>query len=591
MFPVRRRPRAPRPRAGRRTPELLNVRPPHSTPPDAPLSRRAIVLLLVVVTIAWFAGIDRRALIGPDEGRYAEIAREMVATGDWLTPRLNGLKYFEKPPLQYWMTALAYEALGVREGAARLWPVIASFAGVLFLGYVGFRLGGLVLAVYAAAALAGCIGYVANGHLLTLDGALGAFLAIAFGAFVLAQRDGVTARERRNFMWLAWTAMAGATLSKGLIGVVIPGASLVLYTLATRDVAVWRRLHVASGAAIYLVLTAPWFIAVSLANSEFAHFFFIHEHVERFLTTTHGRAEPWWYFIPIFLVGMLPWLAVLTPGLRRAWRWSPAPGAFAWPRFALLWAAFVFVFFSASGSKLPSYVLPMFAPLALVAAWLLVDIDPRALLRQSWPLAAVLAVLLVAVFVGYATIARRVVKDDMALAAALAFGPWVKTALLVLAAGSAIALVALARGWPRARTVTVVALSLGSLGTVQITLAGYDEFRTTRSSRDMLRLAVAANGPFDPALPFYHVHMYDQTTPFYLKRTTTFVAYRGEFALGQDVEPGKAYATEGDWLPVWHALAQGYAMMDVPTFERMSREGVPMKVLARDSRRVIVSRR
>jgi len=572
-------------------PNLLNVRPPPSTPPDAPLSRRAIALLLVVVALSWFADIDRRALIHPDEGRYAEIAREMVATGDWLTPRLNGLKYFEKPPLQYWMTALAFEALGVREGAARLWAVASSLAGVLFIAYVGWRLGGALLGLYAAAALAGCIGYVANAHLATLDGALGAFLAIAFGAFVLAQRDGATARERRRFMWLAWAAMAGATLSKGLIGFVIPGASLVLYTIATRDVAVWRRLHVLSGVALYLVLTAPWFIAVSLANGEFARFFFIHEHFERYLTTTHGRAQPWWYFVPIFLIGMLPWLAVLAAGLGRAWRAPPAPAGFAWPRFALVWAAFVFVFFSASGSKLPSYILPMFAPLALVAAWLLVDIDPRALLRQSWPLAAVLAIVLVAVLAGYAPIARRMIDDDLTLAAALAFGPWVKAALLVLAGGSAVALAALARGWRRARTIAVIALSLASLATVQIALAGYDEFRTTRSSRDMLRLAVAANGPFDPAAPFYHVHMYDQTTPFYLKRTTTLVAYRDEFALGQDAEPGKAYATEAAWLPAWDGLAQGYAMMDSATFERLSRVRVPMKVLAQDARRVIVSRR
>src|SRR6185436_18971456 len=104
------------------------------------------------------------------------------------------------------------------------------------------------------------------------------------------------------WMWLAWAAMAGATLSKGLIGIVIPGGSLVLYTVVTRDLAVWRRLHLVTGSLIYLLLAAPWFIAVSRANPEFFDFFFIHEHFARYLTAAHKRTEPWWYFIPLLLL-------------------------------------------------------------------------------------------------------------------------------------------------------------------------------------------------------------------------------------------------------------------------------------------------
>ncbi len=123
-------------------------------PDDAPLSRRALAALIVAFALVWFAGIDQRTLMHPDEGRYAEIAREMAASGDWLTPRLNGLKYFEKPPLQYWVTAAAFDAFGVHEWTARLWPVLSTFLATLFLGYVGLRLGGPALGLYAAAALA-----------------------------------------------------------------------------------------------------------------------------------------------------------------------------------------------------------------------------------------------------------------------------------------------------------------------------------------------------------------------------------------------------------------------------------------------------
>jgi len=561
-------------------------------PPDAPLSRRALAALLVAFAVIWFAGIDQRTLMHPDEGRYAEIAREMAASGDWLTPRLNGLKYFEKPPLQYWMTAAAFAAFGVHEWTARLWPVLSTFLATLFLGYAGLRLGGPALGLYAAAALAASVGYVVNAHMLTLDGALGAFLTVAFGAFALAQRATASPRERRNWMWVAWAAMAGATLSKGLIGVVIPGASLVLYSLVTRDFAVWRRLHLATGLALYLVLTAPWFVAVSRANDEFFRFFFVHEHFQRYLTTTHRRDEPWWYFLPLVVAGTIPWVLLLAWGLRRTWRdGHPGANGFSWQRFALVWAGFVLAFFSASGSKLPSYILPMFPVLALVAGALLCTIAPRTLARLTWSMAITAGAILAVVVAAREPLVQHFIASEAARVPARGFALWLAAALATALAGSAIALFALRSPAARGRTIAVLAVALSTLAGVQIALVGYDEFRTTRSGRDILRAAVAANGPFAPDLPFYHVRMHDQTVPYYLGRTTTLVEYRDEFALGQDAEPAKAFATEQAWIPVWDGLAQGYALMAPDDYARLSAEGLPMRVLARDARRVVVSRR
>src|SRR5438876_9200081 len=136
----------------------------------APLTRRAMLALLLVFTLVWFSNLEYRRLVHPDEGRYAEIPREMAETGDWVTPRLNGVKYFEKPALQYWLTAAAYEAFGVHPWTARLWPALSGFLGVLFIGYVGWRLGGPALGLYAAVGLVGCVGNVLKTHAHALDG-------------------------------------------------------------------------------------------------------------------------------------------------------------------------------------------------------------------------------------------------------------------------------------------------------------------------------------------------------------------------------------------------------------------------------------
>jgi 4-amino-4-deoxy-L-arabinose transferase-like glycosyltransferase len=560
--------------------------------PGVPLTRGALAVLIAVFAITWFAGSDYRTLLHPDEGRYAEIPREMIVTGDWMTPRLNGLKYFEKPPLQYWLTAIGYKLFGVHNWTARLWPALSALLAALFLGYAAARVGGRTLGLYTGAVLLGCVGYIVNAHLLTLDAGLSAFLSLAFGAFLIAQRNGASRREERNWMWLAYAGMAGATLSKGLIGIVIPGATLVVYTLLTRDIAVWRRLHLVSGTLIYLALTAPWFVLVSRANEGFFQFFFIHEHFQRYLTTTHRRDQSWWYFVPLFVLGSLPWLPLLTWGAWRMWRdGTPAANGFSWQRFAYVWTTFIFLFFSASGSKLPSYIVPMFPVLAMLTAWLLENTENRVLTRLTWPIASIVAVLLVVLLAAYEPIVRRVITEEVSLTPALEFGPWFKAALAVGTLGGLTAMIALRRETSARRTIAVLALSLAVLVATQIGLAGYDKFRAVRSSRDILAAAEAVNGPFLPDVPFYHVHMFDQTVPFLLQRTTTFVEYRDEFALGIDAEPAKAVHFEADWRKIWEGLPQGYAMMPADDYDRMVKEGVPLRRLAGDSRRVIVSRR
>ncbi|HVP88208.1 MAG TPA: glycosyltransferase family 39 protein [Casimicrobiaceae bacterium] len=554
----------------------------------APLTARSLAALLLVFALVWFCNLDFRRLVHPDEGRYAEIPREMVASGDWVTPRLDGVKYFEKPALQYWVTAATYEVFGVHEWAARLWPALAGFLGVIFIGYVGFRVGGPAVGLYSAAVLGGSVAYVLEAHILTLDAALTLWMTVGLGGLFLAQRDRATAGERRTWMWLAWAALALATLSKGLIGIVLPGGVLVLYSLIERDWALWRRLHLVSGMLVFLAIAAPWFVVVSLRNPEFFNFFFIHEHFTRFLTTEHRREGPWWYFIPIFMVGILPWLTVLAWTARRSWTEARATErGFSWQRFAIIWSVFIFLFFSASGSKLPSYILPIFPAMALVIGWQLTRIQAATLLRLIVPLVVAMGLLALVALAGFGALAERIADEKQPLAPLLAYGTWIRIAVVVALAGGILAWWWLARG---ERTRPVLTLALASLAWTQLMVTGFDALAESRSTEPIL-LRATTRGALATGVPFYSVRMYDQTLPYYLGRTVIPVAHADELAMGIALEPDKAIATVGEWKNRWEGADQAYAIMQPEQYEKLRRDGVPMVELARDPRRVIVARR
>ncbi|MEO8164928.1 MAG: glycosyltransferase family 39 protein, partial [Betaproteobacteria bacterium] len=330
------------------------------------ISKLTIALLLFALMAVWFAGLNYRKLANPDEGRYAEIPREMVQSGDWTTPRLNGIKYFEKPPLQYWTTALAFEAFGMREWTVRIWPALTGFLGILLAYFTGRRLFGSQVGLFAAVVQATTFYYVAFAQIATLDMGVTFFLSAWLSCFLLGMSCPRASREERLWVLGAWAAMALAVLSKGLIGVVLPGLALIAYSIAQRDWSAWRRARPITGISLFVLLVAPWFITVSLMNPEFAWFFFVHEHFGRFSSTAHHREGPFWYFVPVMLIGTMPWTWLVLEGVRDAWRRRPLAGVFSPERFLLTWSAVVFVFFSVSSSKLPAYVLPTVPALALL---------------------------------------------------------------------------------------------------------------------------------------------------------------------------------------------------------------------------------
>jgi 4-amino-4-deoxy-L-arabinose transferase-like glycosyltransferase len=536
-------------------------------------------LAWLALAIAWFATIQVRPLTDPDEGRYAEIPREMLASGDFVTPRLDDLKYFEKPPLQYWATAAVYSVAGVHEWSSRAWSATLAFACLPMVFVWTARRYGYRAGLVALTALAVSPYFAIVAHLNLLDQAFTFWLSAAVFAFTLAQTSARRSAAERRWMLIAWAAAAMAVLSKGIVVGVLAGGALILYTLSERDTLTWRRLHALAGVALLAVIAAPWFILVSVRNPSFPGFFFLHEHFARFLTTVHQRVGPWWYFGPLLLFGVLPWLVPLVRACRPAWRESAVPAAPGSPpfkplKFLLIYALATLVFFSASGSKLAPYILPMFPVLAALTGAGSRDGDLRAFARQA---ASVVGVLVLVLAVGLLIYSAR--QNAYVPHAAV---QWTGAAVVSALAAVLYTLAAAPASAPRAALVSAVSAILAW----QFLVCAYTVIPPARSARDL----VAATRPaIGAATALYSVGQFRQTVPPYLGRTLQLVAYEGELEFGLNEEPARRMGLD-EFVARWSAGGDAVAFFDPGIWDSLRRKGLPGRVVAADNYTVAVSR-
>jgi 4-amino-4-deoxy-L-arabinose transferase-like glycosyltransferase len=326
-----------------------------------------------------------RPLWEPDEGRYAEIPRAMLAFHDWLTPRLNQVLYFEKPPFQYWLSALAMKGFGLNAFAARLPLALASLVAMFAAWRLARRLGADQPVWAAFMAGTTLLGYIC-GQILTLDALFSALFLLS----LLAVLEAVAARfeGRSSMVWtlIAFGANALALLTKGLpapvlLGVIALASLPWTWRHAPLRSALLKTIFHPLGWLLFAAIAAPWFIWVDRVNPGHAQFFFIHEHFARFSTTVHARQGSdnavldKLYFLGVLLVGLLPWLSASILGLRRGVAFLNLRGPAGdraplhrWMVVLLLLAfAVPLAFFSVSHSKLPPYILPVVVPLVALA--------------------------------------------------------------------------------------------------------------------------------------------------------------------------------------------------------------------------------
>jgi 4-amino-4-deoxy-L-arabinose transferase-like glycosyltransferase len=538
------------------------------------MSQPGAGIVLALCAILWLALAIGRPLNNPDEGRYAEIPREMLATGDWTTPRLNGLVYLEKPPLQYWLTALSLRTFGIHEWSARLVTLLAAMADVWLVWLLGRRLKSARTGWLAACLLGSSALHFVLGQTLTLDMAFTALMTAMLATFCLAQLPD----HGRLWMPATWILLGLAVLTKGIVALVIAGAVLGLYVLWQRDWTALRSLRPVSGLLLLLAVTVPWFLAVGRANPDFWRFFFVNQHFERYLTDVADRVEPWWYFAAILAIGCLPWLPAMARSLLLGWRSGAAGGRFDARRLLWLWCVFVILFFSLSQSKLAPYVLPVLPALALLTA-----LDaPQGRIPGLWFGAGSLLVLCLALLV--ASLRPEWLSSDAYIAQVALRARWGIIAMLLLAVATVAGLVWSERQDRSMLAVAVVAAGwFGSLTLLFATLGHEEQMRSGRA----LAPALAA---MPASAPVFSVQTYDQTLPFYLGRTMTLVDYRGELAYGIDHAPQLAINTLADFEQRWRELPAAAAVMPAATYQQLVSRGLPMRVLGQDRRRVAVSR-
>ncbi len=521
-----------------------------------------LVILFVLIGFFFAFMLGNRPLSVPDEGRYVEIPREMVSTGDYITPRLNGVKYFETPVLFYWFECLSIKAFGLKEFTLRLWPVLFALAGSLALYGAGRRLYGRLAGLISAAVLSTSLLYYALSHAIILDMPVTALISFALLSFLVGTHE-PAGWKRRSYLWSFYAFAALAVLTKGLIGIVIPAMIIGAWILLLGEWRVLRSLYLPSGFLIFLLIAAPWHILAERANPEFFDFYFIHEHFLRYLTKIHGRYQPFWYFIPIVVLGMFPWTAFLVQAVSFS---SPS----SWRErhehrdalFLFLWAGLIFLFFSASDSKLVPYILPVFPPLALLigrylaAAWNSRDL---AGIRAGYGIFAVLALLLAGAsialpHVGPAIAVRNLGQYPIVFAAVLLAGS-VSTVLLGRSRGLRWALPAM--------TVTSV-----------LFLLAVNAAAPRADTRTIKPLAETLKARLQPGDDVACYETYYQDLPVYLERRVTIVNWIGELEFGTTVEDTRAWMIDRPtFWKRWEGPSTIYMLTKRSTYDALLAEG------------------
>ena len=536
------------------------------------LESGAIAALFALAALLFFFHLGSYGLWEPDEGRYAEIPREMLASGDFILPHLNYVAYVEKPPLLYWLTAVSLHLFGQNELGARMVPALSAMLGVLATYLFGLRAFDRPRAILAGAILATSPLYAGLAQVLTTDMLLAMLMSVAFFSFFLAWRDG------GRWRWAFYGAMGLGVLTKGPIGLVLPIVAATIFLWWQGDLrAGVKKLRPVSGLLLTVAIAAPWFAAVAIRMPDFVWFYFVGEHFRRFFQATYSHGEPIYFYIPVLLAGLFPWsLAGLLAGSRGSS--DPARS------FCLITASVALAFFSLASSKLIPYILPAVPPIALLIADAIISLSPADEMPSKAHADGVRRLSFVGLFasvVGAGTLAvvlfgRGIGGQYLTLGrpALIAIGT-------ILVAGGALTAALLSRRRLEAGLLSLILTSAAALFAASYARIALEPMRSYAE----LSRSVAIQAP-DAALICYH--RYIQALPFYTRRRVILVGSRSELGFGatHSTDVGDYFfASDADLVRLWSRPIKSVLLIDQPDLDRLKPVLGDIRVIASEHKK------
>ena len=321
---------------------------------------KLIIWIVLIGILLFVIPLGFRGLCEPDEGRYAEIAREMIEIENFSEPQLNYIKHFHKPPLVYWLVATSFSIFGINEFTARLPIAIIAILGLFIVFFLAINMGkSKQIAYFSSLILATSIQYFVWSQVLSSDMVFSFFIYLSILGFWIGYL------KKSNYMYLLYVGLAFAFLVKGPVALVIVFSIIVIYSLVSKEFIIFKRLKALKGLLLFLLIVSPWFIYVCIKNPGLSKYLILDQTFDRLFTDKHGRDGHMLYFIPVLAIGLLPWIMFLPKIVMKYWSFKEKGKE---NLFLFLWIVIPLLFFSFSSSKLPGYILPIYPPLAILIA-------------------------------------------------------------------------------------------------------------------------------------------------------------------------------------------------------------------------------
>jgi 4-amino-4-deoxy-L-arabinose transferase-like glycosyltransferase len=541
----------------------------HAHAPSSQRERVAAAAVALLAVVICFCHLGVYGLWEPDEARYAEIAREMLVLHDYVTPHLDYVPYVEKPPLLYWLTALAMRLFGIDEFAARFTNAAAALVAIAAVYLFVRRVFGARQGVLAATILTTSALYALMAQVLTTDMVLTATVTVALFAFYLQWSSG-------GAWWmLMYPMMALGVLTKGPIAVAIPVLVGGIFLVLEGDWhGVVRRFQVIPGIVLVALIAGPWFVAIMVQQPDFFSFYFIGEHLQRFFQASYSHGQPFYYYIPVIVGGMLPW-SLFVPFIH----W-PTLRSDPTRRFCLVTAATILVLFSLASAKLIPYVLPAMPFVAIAIAN---GLDEFITERDCRPLAVVgplLGITAAGILIVAAYTDRFTSPNPAMVRPALQVA-----GLILLVAG----LFSFAAFWLRRAVAGMSTLALASAALLLVASYGRLLAEPARSYAQLAR-EIAERAP-DARLICYP--RYIQSLPFYTDRRVILVGPPTELAYGAAHAadgPNYFFTRRSDLLRLWNEPVWSLLIIDRGAMPGLVKSLGPFTIIAEDHKKIALMR-